>query len=74
MYGRIKKRIKKILIARKAVIDMYKFVITYEIPPMQGTLNVDINAKDADEALYIARNFLPRAATVRGAKPKYFQI
>ncbi|MGH1093273.1 hypothetical protein [Bacillus thuringiensis] len=53
---------------------MHKFVVSYEIPPMQGTLNVDINAKDEDEALYIARNFLPRAAKVRGAKPKHYTI
>ncbi|MDM5430762.1 hypothetical protein [Bacillus mycoides] len=53
---------------------MHKFVVTYEIPPMIGELTVDINAKDEDEALYIARNFLPRAAKVHGAKPKYYTI
>ncbi|EMA6344858.1 hypothetical protein U3450_003914 [Bacillus cytotoxicus] len=49
---------------------MYLFVVTYEIPPMIGELNVDINAKDEHEALYLVRNFLPRAAVVRGAQPK----
>ncbi|WP_179862998.1 MULTISPECIES: hypothetical protein [Bacillus] len=49
---------------------MYPFVVTYEIPPMIGKLDVDINAKDKHEALYIVRNFLPRAAIVCGAKPK----
>ncbi|WP_180230931.1 hypothetical protein [Bacillus wiedmannii] len=53
---------------------MYPFVVTYELPPMEGTLNVDINAKDEHEALYIVRNFLYRAAIVHGAKPKYYQI
>ncbi|WP_269481592.1 hypothetical protein [Bacillus mycoides] len=53
---------------------MHKFVVTYEIPPMIGELTVDLNAKDEAEALYIARCFLPRAATVRGAKPKYYTI
>ncbi|AST05397.1 hypothetical protein BT10792_33940 (plasmid) [Bacillus thuringiensis] len=47
---------------------MYTFVVTYELPPMEGTLNVDINAKDEHEALYIVRNFLYRAAIVHGAK------
>ncbi len=47
---------------------MYKFVVTYELPPVEGTLNVDINAKDRHEALYIVRNFLPRIAIVHGAK------
>lgn len=59
---------------KRADIDMYTFVITYELPPMEGTLNVDINAKDEHEALYIVRNFLYRAAIVHGAKQKYYQI
>ncbi|WP_180232500.1 hypothetical protein [Bacillus thuringiensis] len=53
---------------------MHKFVVTYEIPPMIGELTVDLNAKDEDEALYIARFFLPRSAKVRGAKSKYYTI
>ncbi|HHX7185459.1 TPA: hypothetical protein ACVG9F_005207 [Bacillus paranthracis] len=53
---------------------MHTFVVTYELPPMEGTLNVDINAKDEYEALYIVRNFLYRAAIVHGAKPKCYQI
>ncbi|MHA2920783.1 hypothetical protein [Bacillus cereus] len=59
---------------KQADIDMYTFVVTYELPPMEGTLNIDINAKDEHEALYIVRNFLYRAAIVHGAKPKYYQI
>ncbi|MGH0578779.1 hypothetical protein [Bacillus pacificus] len=55
-------------------IDMHTFVVTYELPPMEGTLNVDINAKDEHEALYIVRNFLYRAAIVHGAKLKNYQI
>lgn len=70
----IKIRIKKILCVKRVGIKMHKFVVTYEIPPMIGELTVDINAKDEDEALYIARNFLPRAAKVHGAKPKYYTI
>ncbi|MEW9912429.1 hypothetical protein AB3H50_28820 [Bacillus pacificus] len=71
---RIKKRIKKISFVKKAVIDMYQFTVTYELPPMEGTLNVDINAKDEHESLYIVRNFLYRAAIVRGVKQKHYQI
>lgn len=67
---RIKKRMKKISFVKKAVINMYPFVVTYELPPMEGTLTVDINAKDKHEALYIVRNFLTRAAIVHGAEPK----
>jgi hypothetical protein len=65
---------KKILNVKRVDIEMHKFVVTYEIPPMIGELTVDIKAKDEDEALYIARCFLPRAATVRGAKSKYYTI
>ncbi|MDZ5607052.1 hypothetical protein U2I54_08065 [Bacillus pseudomycoides] len=53
---------------------MYPFIVSYEIPPMHGTLNVDVNAKDEHEALYIVRNFLPRAAEVRDIKPKWNTI
>lgn len=49
---------------------MHTFVVTYEIPPMIGELDVDVDAKDKYEALYIVRNLLPRAARVRGVKPK----
>ncbi|HDR7795339.1 TPA: hypothetical protein QCY19_004010 [Bacillus luti] len=49
---------------------MYKFVVTYELPPVEGILDVDVNAKDEHEALYIVRNFLYRAAIVRGVKLK----
>lgn len=67
----IKRRIKKSLYAKRVGIKMHKFVVTYEIPPMIGELTVDIKAKDEDEALYIARYFLPRAAKVCGARLKY---
>ncbi|HDR3524234.1 TPA: hypothetical protein QCX63_002482 [Bacillus pacificus] len=53
---------------------MYQFTVNYELPPIEGTLNVDINAKDEHEALYIVRNFLYRAAIVRGVKQKHYQI
>lgn len=59
---------------KRVDIDMHTFVVTYELPPMEGTLNVDINAKDEHEALYIVRNFLYRAAIVHGAKLKNYQI
>lgn len=59
---------------KRVDIEMHTFVVTYELPPMDGTLNVDINAKDEYEALYIVRNFLYRAAIVHGAKPKNYQI
>lgn len=65
---------KRISNVKRVGIKMHKFVVTYEIPPMIGKLTVDIKAKDKDEALYIARCFLPCAATVRGAKLKYLVI
>ncbi|MFY0127891.1 hypothetical protein [Bacillus cytotoxicus] len=51
---------------------MYLFVVTYEIPPMIGELNVDINAKDEHEALYLVRNFLPRV--IRSGVVKRYTI
>ncbi|GAB6669683.1 hypothetical protein bcgnr5416_47420 [Bacillus cereus] len=53
---------------------MYKFVVTYELPPMDGELTVEINAKDKHEALYIVRNFLYHGAIVHDAKRKHNTI
>ncbi|MFI8709965.1 hypothetical protein ACIGHG_23635 [Bacillus sp. NPDC077411] len=50
---------------------MYPFIVYYEIPPMSGIMNVEINAKDEDEALYLVRNFLTRGAVVQGAARKF---
>ncbi|MCP1285353.1 hypothetical protein NK358_27420 [Bacillus sp. S0635] len=53
---------------------MYKFVVTYELPPMDGELTVEINAKDEHEALYLVRCFLTRGAIVHDAKRKHYTI
>ncbi|EOO65497.1 hypothetical protein ACQVPJ_26315 [Bacillus mycoides] len=44
---------------------MYPFVVDYEIPPMQGVLSVDVNAKDEYEARYIVSSFLTPGAKIR---------
>ncbi|WP_312498176.1 dUTP diphosphatase [Bacillus luti] len=51
---------------------MYPFIVDYEIYPMRAIYNITVNAKDADEARYIASNLLTAAAKiidVRSGKP-----